>query len=77
MAQIRQGTPLKHVDQRVRMRSSPNLTEMNGIAGALARALDERRSSMQYDHSSDEDENGIYCISIIQGFALDEDEWSD
>ncbi|VDM39119.1 unnamed protein product [Toxocara canis] len=52
MAQIRQGTNLKPVDKAAieSRKSTPNIADVGGIAGALARALEERRRNM---HNSD------------------------
>lgn len=62
MSQIRQGAPLKHVqfwlifqcfiinlqvDKAEVENSRKSITEMGGIAGALARALEERRKNMR------------------------------
>lgn len=68
MAQIRQGAQLKHVDTTVeqeKRRSENTLAEMGGIAGALAKALEERRMNMAIDDSSEEEESD------------DRNEWSD
>nr|CAD2181614.1 unnamed protein product [Meloidogyne enterolobii] len=56
MEQIKQGTSLKHVDQATveqNRRSGGGLQDFGGIAGALARALEERRKNIQPDDSSD------------------------
>ncbi|VDM63247.1 unnamed protein product [Angiostrongylus costaricensis] len=58
MAQIRQGPQLKHVntsEEEEKRRSGSGLTEMGGIADALAKALEERRMNMALDDSSDEE----------------------
>ncbi|CEF60844.1 WASp [Strongyloides ratti] len=64
LAQIQKGTNLRHVesDNGIQNRkSSGNLNEMDGIAGALARALEERRKNMLVSDSEDSD--------------VDNDEW--
>ncbi|RCN41830.1 p21-Rho-binding domain protein [Ancylostoma caninum] len=58
MAQIRQGAQLKHVDtaaEQEKRKSETTLLEMGGIAGALAKALEERRMNMALDDSSEEE----------------------
>ncbi|KAK6747251.1 hypothetical protein RB195_000455 [Necator americanus] len=68
MAQIRQGAQLKHVDtaaEQEKRRSESTSLEMGGIAGALAKALEERRMNMALDDSSDEEESD------------ERNEWSD
>ncbi|KAK6056765.1 hypothetical protein COOONC_05721 [Cooperia oncophora] len=68
MAQIRQGAQLKHVDtvaEQEKRRSENTTAEMGGIAGALAKALEERRMNMALDDSSDEEESD------------EKNEWSD
>lgn len=58
LAQIQKGTNLRHVesDSGVQNRkSNSNLNEMEGIAGALARALEERRKNMLVSDSEDSD----------------------
>ncbi|KAE9421214.1 hypothetical protein Angca_004103 [Angiostrongylus cantonensis] len=58
MAQIRQGPQLKHIntsEEEEKRRSGSALTEMGGIADALAKALEERRMNMALDDSSDEE----------------------
>ncbi|CAD5225802.1 unnamed protein product [Bursaphelenchus xylophilus] len=65
MEQIRQGAQLKHVDQQeveTNRKSVPGSQQMGGIAGALARALEERRKNM---NNSDESE------------AENDSEWED
>ncbi|CAJ0602492.1 unnamed protein product [Cylicocyclus nassatus] len=60
MAQIRQGAQLKHVDttaEQEKRRSESTLPEIGGLAGALARALEERRMNMALDDSSEEEES--------------------
>ncbi|KAH7729443.1 WH1 domain-containing protein [Aphelenchoides avenae] len=59
MAQIKQGTQLKHVDasDSENRKSTSNLTDMGGIAGALARALEERRKNLRNSDDSDETED--------------------
>jgi hypothetical protein len=58
MAQIKQGTQLKHVDanEADNRKSASNLQDMGGIAGALARALEERRKNLGNSDDSDESE---------------------
>uniref|UniRef100_A0A8R1XZS7 WH1 domain-containing protein n=1 Tax=Onchocerca volvulus TaxID=6282 RepID=A0A8R1XZS7_ONCVO len=58
MAQIRQGASLKPVDkEEVENRKSiPNATDVAGIAGALARALEERRRNMRNSDESESEE---------------------
>ncbi|PIO75399.1 hypothetical protein TELCIR_02553 [Teladorsagia circumcincta] len=68
MAQIRQGAQLKHVDttaEQEKRRSENTSADMGGIAGALAKALEERRMNMALDDSSEEEESD------------DKNEWSD
>ncbi|EYB83151.1 hypothetical protein Y032_0342g3045 [Ancylostoma ceylanicum] len=68
MAQIRQGAQLKHVDtaaEQEKRRSETTVMEMGGIAGALAKALEERRMNMALDDSSEEEESD------------ERNEWSD
>ncbi|UMM29822.1 hypothetical protein L5515_011992 [Caenorhabditis briggsae] len=70
MAQIRQGAQLKHVDaaaeQERRKSATSGAAGMGGLAGALAKALEERRLNMGIDDSSDDDEE-----------EDDKNEWSD
>ncbi|CAI5447153.1 unnamed protein product [Caenorhabditis angaria] len=70
MAQIRQGAQLKHVDAAVeqerRKSTQGSAAGMGGLAGALAKALEERRMNMGIDDSSDEEED-----------EDDKNEWSD
>uniref|UniRef100_A0A914CBA7 WASp n=1 Tax=Acrobeloides nanus TaxID=290746 RepID=A0A914CBA7_9BILA len=56
MDQIKQGQTLKHVDQAEveNNRKSLTLQDMGGIAGALARALEDRRKNMRNSDDSDE-----------------------
>uniref|UniRef100_A0A914W4B8 Uncharacterized protein n=2 Tax=Plectus sambesii TaxID=2011161 RepID=A0A914W4B8_9BILA len=67
MAQIRQGAQLKHVDKAEveNRKSAVGSTEMGGIAGALARALEERRKNMRDSEESSDDE------------AANDSEWED
>uniref|UniRef100_A0A0N5A389 WH2 domain-containing protein n=1 Tax=Parastrongyloides trichosuri TaxID=131310 RepID=A0A0N5A389_PARTI len=58
LAQIQKGTNLRHVEtdsSNPNRKSSSNVTEMEGIAGALARALEERRKNMLVSDSEDSD----------------------
>ena len=59
MNQIKQGTQLKHVDptEPENRKSTTNIQDLGGIAGALARALEERRKNMMNSEDSDESEN--------------------
>uniref|UniRef100_A0A1I7UEG0 CRIB domain-containing protein n=1 Tax=Caenorhabditis tropicalis TaxID=1561998 RepID=A0A1I7UEG0_9PELO len=70
MAQIRQGAQLKHVDaaaeQERRKSTASGTAGMGGLAGALAKALEERRMNMGIDDSSEDDED-----------EDDKNEWSD
>ncbi|CAI2351248.1 unnamed protein product [Caenorhabditis sp. 36 PRJEB53466] len=70
MAQIRQGAQLKHVDaaaeQERRKSTTGGVAGMGGLAGALAKALEERRLNMGIDDTSDEDEDDD-----------EKNEWSD
>lgn len=70
MAQIRQGAQLKHVDaaaeQERRKSATGGAAGMGGLAGALAKALEERRMNMGIDDSSDEEED-----------EDEKNEWSD
>ncbi|CAI4227761.1 unnamed protein product [Auanema sp. JU1783] len=67
MAQIRQGTQLKHVDkdEEEKRKSAAPLSDMGGLAGALAKALEERRVNLGIDDSSEEEDSD------------DKNEWSD
>ncbi|TKR60707.1 hypothetical protein L596_027911 [Steinernema carpocapsae] len=68
MAQIRQGNAqLKHVDPTdvENRKSSNSLQDMGGIAGALARALEERRKNMRDSSDSEDDDE------------RDDSEWED
>lgn len=58
MAQIRQGANLKPVDKAAieNRKSTPNIADVGGIAGALARALEERRRNMHNSDDSEEEE---------------------
>ena len=81
MAQIRQGAQLKHVDpaEQANRRSVPALADIGGIAGALAKALEERRNNMQLDDSSDDD--GSFYFEFfelrISDNSDEKNEWSD
>ncbi|EGT45527.1 CBN-WSP-1 protein [Caenorhabditis brenneri] len=70
MAQIRQGAQLKHVDaaaeQERRKSATAGPAGMGGLAGALAKALEERRMNMGIDDSSEDDED-----------EDEKNEWSD
>uniref|UniRef100_A0A8R1EAH8 WH2 domain-containing protein n=1 Tax=Caenorhabditis japonica TaxID=281687 RepID=A0A8R1EAH8_CAEJA len=71
MAQIRQGAQLKHVDaaaeqERRKSTTAGGAAGMGGLAGALAKALEERRQNMGIDDSSDDDED-----------EDEKNEWSD
>lgn len=68
MAQIRLGATLKPVDKPVvsEKRKSGGLDNVGGLAGALARALEERRMNMGMDDDEDED-----------GDKDSENDWSD
>ncbi|CCD61397.1 CRIB domain-containing protein [Caenorhabditis elegans] len=70
MAQIRQGAQLKHVDaaaeQERRKSTTSGAAGMGGLAGALAKALEERRMNMGIDDTSDDDDD-----------EDDKNEWSD
>lgn len=81
MAQIRQGAQLKHVDpaEQANRRSVSGLGDMGGIAGALAKALEERRNNMQLDDSSDDDGNSfktLKCMYFLDN-SDEKNEWSD
>ncbi|MCP9266166.1 BMA-WSP-1 [Dirofilaria immitis] len=58
MAQIRQGANLKPIDKEEieNRKSLPNATDVAGIAGALARALEERRRNMRNSDESESEE---------------------
>uniref|UniRef100_A0A915PHV9 WH1 domain-containing protein n=1 Tax=Setaria digitata TaxID=48799 RepID=A0A915PHV9_9BILA len=58
MAQIRQGAILKPVDKEEieNRKSIPSTTDVAGIAGALARALEERRRNMRNSDDSESEE---------------------
>ncbi|CAG9539147.1 unnamed protein product [Cercopithifilaria johnstoni] len=58
MAQIRQGAILKPVDKEEieNRKSIPNATDVAGIAGALARALEERRRNIRNSDESESEE---------------------
>ncbi|EJW72821.1 hypothetical protein WUBG_16272 [Wuchereria bancrofti] len=58
MAQIRQGANLKPVDKEEieNRKSVPNSTDVAGIAGALARALEERRRNIRNSDESESEE---------------------
>ncbi|GMR47511.1 hypothetical protein PMAYCL1PPCAC_17706, partial [Pristionchus mayeri] len=59
MAQIRLGTQLKPVDKGVsEKRKSGGMENVGGLAGALARALEERRMNMGMDDDDDDEEKG-------------------
>lgn len=70
MAQIRQGAQLRHVDkdeaERRKSSTSGVAVGMGGLAGALAKALEERRQNMGIDDSSDDDQD-----------EDEKNEWSD
>ncbi|GMT23394.1 hypothetical protein PFISCL1PPCAC_14691 [Pristionchus fissidentatus] len=67
MNQIRLGTTLKHVDANEKeKRKSSGVEGVGGLAGALARALEERRMNMGMDDDDDED-----------GDKDSENDWSD
>lgn len=68
MAQIRLGTTLKPVDKSVseKRKSGGGVDNVGGLAGALARALEERRMNMGMDDDDDED-----------GDKDSENDWSD
>ncbi|KAI6206745.1 hypothetical protein M3Y94_00947600 [Aphelenchoides besseyi] len=55
MQQIKAGAQLKHVDQpeAENRKSASNVSEIGGIAGALARALEERRKNINNTDESD------------------------
>ncbi|KAI6180902.1 WH1 domain containing protein [Aphelenchoides besseyi] len=55
MQQIKAGAQLKHVDQSdaENRKSTSNVSEIGGIAGALARALEERRKNINNTDESD------------------------
>lgn len=54
--QIRMGTSLKPVDKTVtEKRKSGGLDTVGGLAGALAKALEERRMNMGMDDDDDDD----------------------
>lgn len=56
MAQIRRGAQLKHVEvEESEKRKSAVAEDYGGIAGALARALEERRQNMGLDDDSSEE----------------------
>uniref|UniRef100_A0A7E4V320 WH1 domain-containing protein n=1 Tax=Panagrellus redivivus TaxID=6233 RepID=A0A7E4V320_PANRE len=59
MEEIRQGANLKHVDQNAvaERRKSVSVQNLDGIAGALARALESRRNRMNQSDSEDEEAN--------------------
>ncbi|PAV61536.1 hypothetical protein WR25_09859 [Diploscapter pachys] len=57
MEQIRKGAQLKHIDTQAEQEKRKSTTQMGGIAGALAAALEMRRQNMGIDDSSDEDES--------------------
>lgn len=58
MAQIRQGATLKPVDKTAleTKKTTTPLEDVGGIAGALARALEERRKNMRDSEESEEEE---------------------
>ncbi|CAD6197505.1 unnamed protein product [Caenorhabditis auriculariae] len=68
MAQIRQGAQLRHIDaaaEQEKRRSTNAAVGMGGLAGALAKALEERRMNMGIDDSSDDPD------------SEEKNEWSD
>jgi Wiskott-Aldrich syndrome protein len=64
LSEIQKGVDLKPVPEQAKVQ--PNLDAMDGLAGALARALADRQRALNPDSSSSDDEDGD---------EYDEEEW--